>query len=145
MPYTYDYPRPMVTADVLLFTGEGINIEILLIRRGHPPFDGCWALPGGFLEMDEELSACAERELLEETGISGLALQELFTAGSPGRDPRGRVITVIFYAYMKNRPATRAGDDASQTGWFRVSGLPALAFDHQQVISKAVAMLFSRV
>jgi 8-oxo-dGTP diphosphatase len=134
----------MVTTDVLLFSGVGQERKILLIKRGRPPDKGKWALPGGFIEMDEDLIDSAKRELAEETGITGVELQELFTVGTPGRDPRGRVITVMFFAIVDmNHIECKAGDDAAEISWFSVSDLPQLAFDHEMVIRKSLVKLSS--
>jgi 8-oxo-dGTP diphosphatase len=142
MPFTYDYPRPMVTADCLIFSGAGDELRILLIRRGHEPYRNMWALPGGFLEMDEELEECALRELKEETGLTGVVLNQLFTVGTPGRDPRGRTITVLYYGFAYYRSdKLKAGDDASDIYWFLVNKLPPMAFDHTEVIRRAVKEL----
>lgn len=137
MTYTYDYPRPMVTTDVLLFSGKGDERKILLIKRGQEPFQGMWAFPGGFLNMDEELIECARRELKEETGIEGVELKELCTVGTIGRDPRGRMITVMFTAEVNEEELTpEAGDDAASVAWFRLAELPELAFDHRKILNK---------
>jgi 8-oxo-dGTP diphosphatase len=140
MPITYDYPRPMVTTDILLFSEDNDHFKILLIRRGREPFKNCWAFPGGFLEMDEELDECVRRELQEETGLTGIELKELFTVGTIGRDPRGRTITVMFYAFIgKDSVLPKAGDDAAEVKWFYVSELPEkLAFDHAIVLKRAI-------
>lgn len=144
MPFTYDYPRPMVTTDILLFSGKNEDIKILLILRGRAPFEGCWALPGGFLEMQEELIDCAKRELLEETGLHGIDLHELFTVGTIGRDLRGRVITVMFYGLLDEKEKIAlAGDDAAAVKWFKVNELPEMSFDHLSVINKACRQLFN--
>jgi 8-oxo-dGTP diphosphatase len=140
MAFTYEYQRPMVTTDILLFSGEKDHLKILLIRRGKEPYKDCWALPGGFLEMDEELDACARRELKEETGITGIELKELFTVGTIGRDPRGRTITIMFYAFTEEDSVLpKAGDDAAEVKWFTISKLPEkLAFDHAVVLRRAI-------
>jgi 8-oxo-dGTP diphosphatase len=139
MPFTYDYPRPMVTTDCLIFSGSGEELRVLLIRRGCDPFKHMWALPGGFLEPDEELDACAHRELKEETGLSGVELKQLFSVGTVGRDPRGRTITVMYYGFAYYRTdKLKAGDDASDVYWFLVNKLPPMAFDHARVVRQAV-------
>jgi 8-oxo-dGTP diphosphatase len=142
MSFTYDYPRPMVTTDCMIFSGAGEELRILLVRRGREPFLHMWALPGGFLEMDEDLDACAYRELKEETGLAGIELKQLFTAGTPDRDPRGRTISVIYYGFAYYRSdKIKAGDDASDVYWFLVNKLPPMAFDHLEVINRALAEL----
>ena len=137
------YPRPLVTVDVVLFTFTEGELRVLLIRRKHPPFEGCWALPGGFVGIDEPLEEAAARELFEETGVKDLYLEQLYTFGDPDRDPRGRVITVAYFAIMSADAAqsTRAGDDASETRWFDVYHLPPLAFDHERIIKYALVRL----
>ena len=101
MPFTYDYPRPAVTADTVVLAFEHGALEVLLIQRGHEPFEDHWALPGGFVEMDETLEASARRELDEETGLRPGRLEQVHTFGDPGRDPRGRVVTVAFLALIR--------------------------------------------
>jgi 8-oxo-dGTP diphosphatase len=127
-----------VTTDVVVFTIRAERLQILLIRRGGDPFRGMWALPGGFLDIDEDLEACARRELEEETGVSGLYLEQLYTFGDPGRDPRERVISVTYFALVPaGRHAPRAASDAEETAWFPVDDLPELAFDHAGIIALA--------
>ncbi|MFQ5584934.1 MAG: NUDIX domain-containing protein [Calditrichia bacterium] len=140
MPYTYPYPRPMVTVDILLVRLRQGKPEILLIQRKHSPFEGKWALPGGFVEMEEDLTDAASRELAEETGLQGLPLTEIGVFGRPGRDPRGRTITIVFlgiipFNYSMN---VRPGDDAARVQWFPVSALPELAFDHLQIVETSL-------
>ncbi len=141
MTYTYDYPRPMVTVDVLVVAPGPEGIEILLIRRGNDPFKGAWALPGGFLDLDEELEEAARRELREETGLSVSTLREIGVFGAIGRDPRGRTITAAYLAFLDERPAPRAGDDAVEAAWFPLDTQRKLAFDHEEIIKRAAAML----
>src|SRR4051794_6215401 len=146
--YTYDYPRPCVTVDCVVF-GLDLEVEdlkILLIQRRDDPFAGMWALPGGFVNMDETLDASAKRELQEETGIARLYLEQLYTFGDPGRDPRGRTITVAYYALVKLTDHTiKADTDASDVGWFAVSDLPRLAFDHAKIVTVALNRLKGKV
>jgi len=134
--YVYEWPRPMVTVDIMLFSQRDSEFDILLIKRGKPPFKGCWALPGGFVEMDEELYDAASRELKEETGIEDAVLKQLHTFGECGRDPRGRQITVVYAGIIQaNKQQIRGGDDADKAKWFNIKNLPAnLAFDHNKVI-----------
>jgi 8-oxo-dGTP diphosphatase len=134
MPYTYTYPRPAVTVDIVILVTHGSGTEVLLIRRAQDPFKGQWALPGGFLDMDEELEEAAARELEEETGLEGISMKQIGVFGKIGRDPRGRTISVVYMARLPDRPAARAGDDAAEVGWFPLDALPELAFDHGEII-----------
>jgi 8-oxo-dGTP diphosphatase len=135
MTYTYNYPRPAVTADVCILRKIKGRHFVLLIERKHPPFEGLWALPGGFLEMDETLEEAALRELQEETGITGVELTQFHTFSKVDRDPRHRTITTVFIGYTdKNTAEPEAGDDAAKVQWFDINHLPALAFDHQEVM-----------
>ena len=136
--YTYDYPRPMVTVDVVLFRGSGDDREVLLVRRGKPPFEGRLALPGGFVELDEDLPDAAARELAEETGITGVALEQLGAFGKPGRDPRGRNIAIAFAGTAPPDAAPIAGDDAADAMWLPVRGIRELAFDHAAILRLAL-------
>jgi 8-oxo-dGTP diphosphatase len=146
LPYCYAYPHPAVTTDVVLFTIDDRRLKLLLIRRGNEPFEGQWALPGGFLEIDEDLKDGALRELNEETGISGIYLEQLRTFGRPGRDPRERVISVAYYALAPcERLTVRAASDAAEASWFPVADLPALAFDHAQIIQAAHERLVAKL
>jgi 8-oxo-dGTP diphosphatase len=136
--YSYAYPHPAVTADVVLFTIRDERLQILLIRRRQEPFAVAWALPGGFVEPDECLEDCALRELQEETGVTGVYLEQLYTFGSPQRDPRERVISVAYYGLTPvSSIDPKAGSDAEQVAWFDVDELPELAFDHAGIIAKA--------
>jgi 8-oxo-dGTP diphosphatase len=138
MPFTYQYPRLALTVDAVVFRKNGNKFEVLLIRRKNEPFKGKWALPGGFIDMGETLEAAVERELLEETGMSGIALQQLHAFSAIDRDPRGRTVSVIFWGIDTNNAGTRAGDDASETAWFRTDKLPPLAFDHLEAVLLAI-------
>lgn len=141
--YTYDHPRPELTVDVVIFTLRDEQLSVLLVKRARPPFQGYWALPGGFVEMDERLENAAARELEEETGVQDAYLEQLYTYGEPGRDPRGRVISVAYFALLpKNALAhEEAGSDAAQLGWFAVGSTPELAFDHDQILNYALRRL----
>jgi len=141
MAYTYDYPRPMFTVDIIILRKIEEQTQILLIQRGREPFKDSWALPGGFIEMDETLEQSAYRELAEETAITEVSLQELKTYGDPGRDPRGRTISVVFGGYLKTQQQAQAGDDAAQAKWYFVDELPSLAFDHQRIIQESLGLL----
>jgi 8-oxo-dGTP diphosphatase len=113
-------------------------LEILLIERGGEPFQGYWALPGGFVEHDEDVDEAARRELEEETGVKGLSLEQLHTFGAPDRDPRGRVVTVAYYTLVPaSRLSPRAGDDAARAQWLDADSLPRLAFDHADIVALA--------
>jgi len=133
--YTYDYPRPAVTVDVVILTRED-QPRVLLIRRKHEPFAGMWAIPGGFVDMDESLEDAARRELREETGVGAGRLEQLHTFGDPGRDPRGRVISVVYLAEVDgDRVKPRADDDAAEVAWHRLARPPRLAFDHASILA----------
>ena len=138
MSYTYSYPRPAVTVDCLIFKQKGEIWQLLLIQRDKPPFEGSWALPGGFVDIDEPLEQAAERELEEETGMSGIRLKQFHTFGQPGRDPRGRTISIVYYGFAEtSEHPPHAGSDARHARWFNLNDLPALAFDHDQIIGMA--------
>lgn len=139
--YTYDYPRPMVTTDAAVFCPLNGTLHVLLIQRGKEPFKGKWALPGGFVEMDESLEDAAARELEEETGVSGVALRQYHTFGALERDPRGRVITVAYWGWLDKPCEVHASDDAMDARWHPVDSLPALASDHDIIIQRALAAL----
>lgn len=142
MPYTYEYPRPAVTVDCVIFSQTGDALQVMLIRRGQPPFAGLWALPGGFVEMDESLDEAARRELKEETGLENIPLEQLHTFGAVNRDPRHRTVSVAYLAQVRQEDVKpEAGDDASEVGWFNVEDLPQLAFDHGEIIQVALERL----
>ena len=139
MAYCYDYPRPMVTVDVILFRQTMNGRELLLIKRKKDPHGGKWALPGGFMEMNETAETAAHRELEEETGVRCRNLRQLATFTTIDRDPRGRVVSIAFTAEVDPAHATlRAADDAADARWFSINKLPALAFDHNEIISLAL-------
>ena len=140
--YTYEYPRPAVTVDMLLFAGDSADRQVLLIQRKNLPFKDHWAFPGGFVDMDEALEESAHRELYEETGLSDLQLTQLGAFGALDRDPRGRVITVAYYGVIDSGQApVIAGDDAADARWFPVANLPPLAFDHATILAAALDAL----
>ena len=140
--YTYDWPRPMVTVDAVVFTFIQNKPQILLINRKNEPFKNCWAIPGGFVELDEELCDAAARELKEETSISNVNLKQLHTFAAVGRDPRGRQITIVFWGITKNPQQIKAGDDAQDAKWFPLDTLPKnLAFDHEKILKLAIKKL----
>jgi 8-oxo-dGTP diphosphatase len=144
--YYYAYPHPAVTTDIVLFCIRQQHLQLLLIQRAAEPFQGMWALPGGFLETDEDLEACAKRELEEETGIRDIYLEQLYTFGKPDRDPRERIISVAYFALAQSKQLTpQAGSDARQARWFAMSDLPELAFDHADIISLAHQRLVAKL
>ena len=139
MSYSYDYPHPAVAADIALFREIDSVQQVLLIKRAKPPFAGCWVLPGGFVDIDEDLEDAARRELAEETGLQAGDLVQLQTFGRPDRDPRERVITVVFLGVpgAADNIEPRAGDDAAEARWFNLDALPELAFDHAEILAVA--------
>ena len=141
--YIYDWPRPMVTVDATVFTHSDGKTKVLLIKRGNEPFKGKWAVPGGFVNMDEELEDAVVRELAEETGLTGVQLEQMHTFGTVGRDPRGRQITIAYMGVAtEEQTKIEAGDDAAQAKWFDIEELPEdLAFDHNEIIRFAVGKL----
>lgn len=141
--FCYDYWRPAVTADNVVFCFDGSHLNVLLIKRGREPYKDCWAFPGGFLEENETLEEAARRELKEETGLEPLYIEEIGAFSGVDRDPRGRVISGGFYSVVSPTDKERAiaGDDAAQACWFPVNELPALAFDHAEVFRKALIHL----
>jgi 8-oxo-dGTP diphosphatase len=144
--HCYAYPHPAVTTDVVVFTIRDRRLKLLLIERGGEPFRGMWALPGGFLDIDEDLEACAKRELEEETGVSGVYLEQLYTFGKPDRDPRERVISIAYYALVpSDRLQVKAASDASDAKWFALDEMPELAFDHNQIIKQAHGRLVAKL
>jgi len=137
--YIYSYPRPRVATDAVVFTEKDGKRHVLLIQRKNEPFAGMWALPGGFVEMEESLETAAARELEEETGLNGVALKQFHTFGDPGRDPRGRSISIAYMGEVDWRQhAPRGGDDAADAQWFPLDDLPSLAFDHRLIMEYAV-------
>lgn len=142
--FTYDYERAGLTVDVALLATVDGRLSVLLVRRAGEPYAGSWALPGGYMEIDETLAAAARRELLEETGLAAGRLEELGVYDAVDRDPRGRTITVAFLGTgVEDASAAAAGDDASDARWFPVNELPAVAFDHGQIIADALERLHS--
>ena len=138
--YAYRWPRASVTADAVLFAEKDGQMHVLLIQRGNEPYKGYWAFPGGFLNMDETVAHCAERELEEETGIRLTGMQLVGIYSDVERDPRGRVITAAYTA-MTSMPEANAADDAAAARWWPISNLPELAFDHKLILSDAKRVL----
>lgn len=142
MTYTYEYPRLMLTVDAVVFRQNGSQLEVLLIQRKHDPFAGMWALPGGFVDMDETVENAIVRELEEETGLKAENLKQLYTFSAIGRDPRGRSVSVTFFGLADmNNSAVKGGDDASDAKWFDIKYLPQLAFDHIKAVELAVSKI----
>jgi len=142
MSYKYAYPHMAVTVDIVVFAEFGMATKALLIRRGKPPFEGSWAFPGGFVDMQETIIEAAERELAEETGAKGLALNYLGYFDSIDRDPRERTLSIAFWSIGNAAELNiRAADDASDANWFAINELPSLAFDHQDIMNAAVSEL----
>jgi 8-oxo-dGTP diphosphatase len=143
--FTYDYPRPALTVDVAVVTRED-RPRVLLIRRAKDPFAGSWALPGGFVDQNERLTDAARRELVEETGVNVGDLEQLYTAGDPGRDPRGWTVSVAFLARVDaDAVQAKAADDADDANWFPLDELPPLAFDHGMILKRAAARIEDRL
>ncbi len=142
-PYTYEYPRPALTVDVVTFTLRENRLQVLLIQRGEEPYAGRWALPGGFVRMEESLEEAALREMEEETGLKEAYLEQLYTFGDPGRDPRGRVVTVAYFALIPSDAPVRleGAGEVTQARWFPENELPALAFDHNLIVANALRRL----
>lgn len=146
MSHSYEFPRPALTVDCVVFGLGEDELEVLLIRRGLEPYAGRWALPGGFVHIDETLEQAALRELEEETGLRKVYLEQLFTFGAVDRDPRERVVTVAYYALVKlSDHKVRAATDAADAAWFSLSELPDLAFDHAHILAVALERLKNKV
>lgn len=130
-----------VTVDTVILRKASISAEVLLIERKNSPFQGQWAIPGGFVDENEDLAQAAARELKEETGLTNIDLQQLHTFGAPRRDPRGHMISVAYYGWCQQNCTAIANDDAANVQWFSIDELPALAFDHDQIIAQAILKL----
>ena len=139
MTYTYKYPRPAVTADCIVITKEA-DAKVLLIQRGDDPYKGCWAFPGGFMNMDETTEQCAIRELEEETGMKVTGLHQIGAYSKVDRDPRGRTVTVAYLVVIDKPLPVIGQDDAAQAEWWTLSSLPKLAFDHDDIMADAIAL-----
>ena len=135
--YSYKYPHPSVTTDCVIFGFDGSRLKVLLVERGVEPFKGKWALPGGFLRMDESAEQGALRELQEETGLKTAYIKQFHTFTDPDRDPRERVITIAYYALVRLQDVV-AGDDAARAEWFALDEVPSLAFDHDRILRTAL-------
>ncbi len=146
MSYTYEYPRPALTVDCVVFGIDDEDLKVLLIQRGIEPFEGHWALPGGFVHMEETIEEAAFRELREETGLVRVFLEQLYTFGGVERDPRGRVVSVAYYALVKlGDHKVQAATDAKDVSWFSVWDTPSLAFDHANILQVAIERLKGKV
>ena len=144
--YSYDHPHPAVSVDIVVFTIRDNQLKLLLIRRAYAPYKGKWALPGGFVDIEESLEQAASRELQEETGVSSVYLEQLYTFGDPKRDPRERVITVAYYALIpSDKVQLQAATDAEAANWFDLNELPKLAFDHADIVAMAHQRLVSKL
>lgn len=133
--YTYEYPRAALTVDAIVFVQDTTNRFVLLIQRGREPFKNKWALPGGFVDMNETLEQACIRELAEETGLIVKKMSQFKAYDAIDRDPRHRTISIVFSVEVENQSPVKGGDDASRAAWFQISDLPELAFDHQQIIN----------
>lgn len=142
--YTYKYPHPALTADCVVFGFDGKDLKILLIERGNEPCKGCWAFPGGFMNIDETIEQCARRELEEETGLKLAKIEQFHTFSEVNRDPRERVVTVAFFALVK-QAEVKGGDDAARAQWFPIKDIPQLAFDHDNILRHAQRTLKERI
>jgi 8-oxo-dGTP diphosphatase len=146
MSYSYKHPRPALTVDCVVFGFDEGDLKVMLIQRDAAPFEGKWALPGGFVQVDESLETAALRELEEETGVANVFLEQLYTFGDPDRDPREHVVSVAYYALVKlGDHRLKAATDARQAAWFSISDAPSLAFDHNKVLEMALKRLQGKV
>lgn len=139
MAYTYEYPRPAITVDAVIFSKDK---HLLLIQRKHPPFKGYWAFPGGFVNMDETLEDAVARELFEETGIKNIQLTQFHAFSDINRDPRHRTISIVFIGIVEEKTLLKAGDDAENALWFDFENIPNLAFDHREILLNAIENIF---
>ncbi len=146
MNYIYSHPRPAVSADCVVFGLDDDDLKVLLIQRDNPPFEGCWALPGGFAQVGEAIEETARRELAEETGLERVFLEQLYTFGDPHRDPREHVITVAYFALVNLSAHTvRPATDARNAAWFEIDDVPELAFDHNLILQTACQRLRGKI
>lgn len=143
--YCYEYPRPAVTTDIVVFGYQDKALSLLLVERKNDPYKGRWSFPGGFMNMDEDAETCARRELREETGLQVTSMEQLHTFSAVDRDPRGRTVSIAYLAIVdRTQVVVRAADDAADAGWFLLSGIPPLAFDHDRILEKALDYLSNR-
>ncbi len=146
MPFTYDHPRPALTVDCVVFGLDEDDLKVLLIQRDLDPFAGMWALPGGFVMVNEAPDDTAKRELFEETGLKDIFLEQLYTFGDPGRDPREHVVTVAYYAMVNLQDhAVQPATDARDAAWFCIDDVPALSFDHNRIFDVAIERLRGKI
>jgi 8-oxo-dGTP diphosphatase len=146
MPHSYQFARPALTVDIVVFALDERDLQVMLVQRDLAPFAGDWALPGGFVRVEETLDAAAARELREETGLGNIFLEQLFTFGAVDRDPRERVVTVAYFALVNLAGhAVAASTDARSAAWFAINDVPSLAFDHQQILDVALERLRAKV
>ncbi|MGI9240488.1 MAG: NUDIX hydrolase [Verrucomicrobiales bacterium] len=142
MEHCYEYPRPALTVDCVIFGLDDDELKVLLIKRGNEPFLGSWAIPGGFVIPGESLDEAARRELREETGLKNVYLEQLYTFGEPGRDPREHVVSVAYFALTNlSEHRVQADTDASEAAWFSIHDVPELAFDHDSILELALGRL----
>ncbi|MCR5569216.1 MAG: NUDIX hydrolase [Paludibacteraceae bacterium] len=142
--YTYDYPRPMVATDCVIFGFDGAKLQVLLVKRGEEPFKDSWVLPGGFLKMEESAEVSARMMLQSKTGLSNTYIEQFHTFSAPDRDVRGRVISIAYYALVRKQEV-REGANASEAAWFSLDELPELVFDHKDILDMALAKLRERI
>lgn len=146
MKHTYQYPRPALTVDCVVFGLDDEDLKVLLIERDLEPFAGCWALPGGFVRVGESIDDAARRELAEETGLEKVFLEQLYTYGKPDRDPREHIVTVAHYALVRlSDHRVQAATDARRAAWFGIDDVPKLAFDHPKILKTALERLQGKV
>ncbi len=146
MPHTYEHPRPALTVDCVVFGCDEEDLKVLLIQRDLEPFEGQWALPGGFVNVTETLEDAARRELAEEAGLENVFLEQLYTFGDVDRDPRERIVTVAYYALVNIRDhRVRAATDARNVAWFAITDVPKLAFDHETILKTGVERIKGKV
>ena len=146
MPYTYEYARPALTVDCVVFGLDDEDLKVLLIQRDLDPYAGKWALPGGFVNVGESVNDAARRELTEETGVSRVFLEQLYTFGEPKRDPREHVVSVAYFALVRlSDHRIQAATDARNAAWFALDDIPKLAFDHQKILKVAHERLRAKV
>ena len=142
--YTYEYPRPAVTTDCVIFGFDSEGLSVLLVERGIEPYKGCWAFPGGFMQMDEDAQTGAKRELKEETGLEADYIEQFGTFTEVNRDPRGRVVTIAYFALVK-KTEVKGADAAAQAKWFPIDAIPPLAFDHDRILRVALKALREKI